>query len=131
MDTEKKLEIWYLCIMVIEIPLGLMMLVVPDLFVDLLQFPKPQDPLIFGVAASVWLAFGILSILGFREPMKYVPVLMFQFTYKVIWFVAVVLPWVLSGPTQIFYGILMIIIFATFVVADIIVIPWKTMLNRE
>lgn len=130
MNTEKKLEIWYLCIMVVEIPMGLMMLIVPDLFIDLLGFPKPQDPLIFGVCASVWLAFGVLSILGFREPMKYVPVLLFQFTYKVIWFIGVVLPWVLTSTIQM-YGILMIAMFAAFVAADIIVIPWKTFFERE
>ncbi len=130
MDAAFKLKAMFLLIIVIEIPLGLFMLLAPQLFISLLGFPTPQDPIIYGVAASVWLAFGVLSILGVREPMKFVPVLLFQFTYKTIWFLAVILPLAISGTIQM-YGLLMIAVFAVFVAGDIIVIPWKTYFKKS
>ncbi len=130
MDAEFKLKAMFLLIIVIEIPLGLFMLLTPPLFISLLGFPTPQDPIIYGVAASVWLAFGVLSILGVREPMKFVPILLFQFTYKTIWFLGVILPLAISGTIQM-YGLLMIAVFTVFVAGDIIVIPWKTYFKKS
>ncbi len=130
MDAEFKLKAMFLLIIVIEIPLGLFMLLTPQLFISLLGFPTPQDPIIYGVAASVWLAFGVLSILGVREPMKFVPILLFQFTYKTIWFLGVILPLAISGTIQM-YGLLMIAVFTVFVAGDIIVIPWKTYFKKS
>ena len=128
-DTEVKLKYMFYFIIIVEIPLGLFMLIAPDLFISLLGFPT-QDPLMYGVAASIWLAFGILSILGVREPMKYVPVLLFQFTYKCIWFIGVVIPAAIAGQIGM-SGMFMIITFALFVVCDIIVIPWDTIIKKE
>jgi hypothetical protein len=128
-DTELKLKLLFVFIIVVEIPLGLFMLIAPDLFISLLGFP-PQDPLMYGVAASIWLAFGVISILAVRDPMKYVPILLFQFTYKCIWFVGVVIPAAIAGQIQT-SGIFMIITFAIFVICDIIVIPWNTILKKE
>ena len=128
-DTEKKLKYLFYFIIIIEIPLGLFMLIAPDLFKSLLGFP-PQDPLMFGVGASIWLTFGLISILGIREPMKYVPILLFQFTYKSIWFIGVIIPAAIAGQIQT-SGIFMIITFAIFVICDIIVIPWNTIFKKE
>ncbi len=62
--------------------------------------------------------------------MKFVPILLFQFTYKCIWFIGVILPLAILGQIGM-YGILMIIVFAIFVIGDIIVIPWRTILEKE
>lgn len=129
-EQELKLKLMYLLIIVLEIPLGLFMLVAPDLFISLLGFPTPQDPLIYGVAASTWLAFGIISLLALRNPMKFVPVLLFQFTYKSIWFIGFILPLVITGTIEM-YGILMIIVFAIIMIGDVLVIPWKTVFETE
>ena len=99
-DQELKLKLMYLLIIVIEIPLGLFMLIAPDLFISLLGFPTPQDPIIFGVAASIWLAFGVISLLALRNPMKFVPILLFQFIYKCIWFIGIILPDNLKFPSK-------------------------------
>ncbi len=127
-DTELKLKVMFIFIIVIEIPLGLFMLIAPDLFINLLGFP-PQDPLMYGVGASIWLTFGLISILAIREPMKYVPILLFQFTYKCIWFIGVLIPAALVGQIQM-SGIFMIVTFAIFVICDIIVIPWNTIFKK-
>jgi hypothetical protein len=128
-DTELKLKIMFCAIAIIEIPLGLMMLITPDLFISLLGYPS-QDPIMFGVAASIWEAFGIISILALRNPMKFVPILLFQFIYKCVWFIGIILPLAILGQIQL-YGIMMIIIFAVFVIGDILVIPWNTILEKE
>ena len=129
-DQDLKLKLMYLVIIVIEIPLGLIMLIAPDFFISLLGFPTPQDPIIYGVAASIWLAFGVISLLALRNPIKFVPVLLFQFTYKCIWFIGVILPLALAGTIEM-YGILMIIVFAGIMVGDVLVIPWKTVFETE
>ena len=128
-DRDVKLKYMFYFVMIVEIPLGLFMLILPDVFINLLGFP-PQDFLMYGVAASIWLAFGLVSILGIREPMKYVPILLFQFTYKCIWFIGVVIPAVTIEQIPI-SGIFMIVTFAIFITCDIIVIPWDTIIKKE
>jgi len=71
--------------------IGLALLIVPNTMMSLLGIPT-EEPIIAGMAYSVWLAFGILSIFGLRSPLKFVPVLLLQFTYKVVWFIAVIAP---------------------------------------
>ena len=129
-DTELKLKVFYAVIAIIEIPIGILMLVAPEVYLSIMGGPSNQDPLLYGVAASIWETFGILSLLGIRSPMKFVPILLFQFTYKCIWFIGVILPLAILGQIGM-YGILMIIVFAIFVIGDIIVIPWRTILEKE
>ena len=69
---------------------GLGMLFAPDIMKSMFAMPD-RDPIVFGVAGSVYASFGILSILGLRSPLKFVPVLVLQLCYKSIWFVAVFL----------------------------------------
>jgi hypothetical protein len=103
--------------------IGLGLLLVPNTVMSLLGIPT-EEPIIAGFGYSVWLAFGILSILGLRSPLKFAPVLLLQFTYKVVWFIAVIVPKAVSGDLPSF-AITMSAIFATFVIGDIIAIPWK------
>ena len=70
---------------------GLAMVVIPETVRSLFQWPT-QDPIVYGVTGSVWLSFGLLSILGLKSPLKFVPVLLMQLTYKSIWFIGVVVP---------------------------------------
>ncbi|HTV07860.1 MAG TPA: hypothetical protein VMD97_02305 [Candidatus Aquilonibacter sp.] len=53
-----------------------------------------------GVAIAAWGALSLLCILGVRYPLKMLPLLFMQFTYKIIWVLAVALPRIQSGaPT--------------------------------
>ena len=108
--------------------IGLALLIVPNTMMSLLGIPT-EEPIIAGMAYSVWLAFGILSIFGLRSPLKFVPVLLLQFTYKVVWFIAVIAPKAVSGDLPSF-AITMSGIFVTFVIGDIIVIPWRYLLSK-
>lgn len=102
---------------------GLGIILVPELARSLFGWPG-QDPLIFGVCGSVFTAFGLLSILGLKSPLKFAPVLLLQLTYKCVWFIGVVLPLLFAG-TYPPYGLLHVVIFASFVIGDFIAIPFS------
>jgi hypothetical protein len=81
----------------------------------LLNHPAPWDP-VRGVAFAFWAALSTLSLLGIRYPVKMVPVLLTQFTYKGIWLLAVYPT--LQGPAELTR------VMAGGLIADVIVIPW-------
>lgn len=122
-ETELKLKIMYILTIILAGIIGLMMLIVPDIMISLLSLPA-QDPYFFGFAGAIWLAFALLSILGLLDPMKYVPILLFQLIHKLIWVLAVFLTNVIVDGAQ-FYTIFLLIVFITFIVGDILAIPFK------
>ena len=68
-------------------------------------------------------AFGprcrFLSGLGLRYPMQMLPLLLFQFGYKVIWLIAIALPqWDAFKSTELAQAMLI------GVIVDVIAIPW-------
>jgi len=108
---------------------GLAMIVIPNVMKSVFRWPD-QDPIIFGVVGSVYLAFGLVSILGLRSPLKFVPVLLLQLCYKAIWFLGVALPLLVAGrfPS---YAIMSVIIFATYIIGDVIAIPFSRVFTKE
>jgi hypothetical protein len=109
--------------------LGIVMLILPKFAISILGMPE-QDPVSFGIIGSSFLAFGLLSLMGLRSPMKFVPILLLQLTYKTAWFLAVILPLTLSGKLP-DYAWLQIIIFATYITGDIIAIPFRYIFAKE
>lgn len=72
-----------------------------------------------GVAVAFWGALSLLCILGVRAPLKMLPLLLLQFSYKLIWVLAVALPRLTTGaPTWYMKPMLM------GVLIEPIVIPW-------
>jgi hypothetical protein len=108
---------------------GLGVIFIPNVMISMYRMPK-QDPIIFGIVGSVYLAFGILSILGLRSPLKFVPILLLQLCYKVIWFVGIILPLLFVEPFPM-YGIPFIVIFAIFVIGDLIAIPFSYVFAKQ
>ena len=108
---------------------GLGIITIPDTIRSVIGWPS-QDPIVFGITGSVYTAFGILSVLGLRSPLKFVPVLLLQLFYKAIWFIGVILPMLVSGafPT---YGLLTVIIFATYIIGDLIAIPFSYLFSDK
>lgn len=89
-----------------------------DVWPALLNHPEPWDP-VTSVAFSFWAALSLLSLLGLRYPVKMLPLLLFQFTYKVIWLLAVALPqWADFQSVE----LTKIMLFG--LVIDLLVIPW-------
>lgn len=80
------------------------------------------DPL-QGVAFSFWGAFTLLSILGVWQPLKMLPLLFVQLTYKVIWMLSVGLQlWSAGQIDPVAAGLIRSNIIG--IVIDLLVIPW-------
>ena len=123
------LKIMYIYTIVNAGGFGLGMVFVPDLVISMLKFPN-QDPIVFGAFGCMLIASGILAILGLRSPLKFVPLLLFQLFYKTIWFVAVLLPFLLANEMQM-YVVVFILIFASYIIGDLIAIPFSYIFARE
>jgi len=53
-----------------------------------------------------------------------------QLSYKVVWFIGVVLPLLVIDKFPI-YGILHVVIFATYIIGDIIAIPFSYVFGKQ
>jgi hypothetical protein len=108
---------------------GLGIIVIPSVMRTVFGWPD-QDPIVFGVSGSVYLSFALLSILGLRSPLKFSPVLLLQLSYKVLWFIGVIIPILIAGkfPT---YAILLVVIFAAYIIGDLIAIPFSYIFAKE
>ncbi len=107
---------------------GLAIVIVPELVKAVFRWPG-GEPIAFSIVGSVYVAFGLLSVLGLRDPLKFVPVLLLQLCYKSVWFVAVVLPLLIRGRLP-GYGLLTAAIFTTYIIGDLIAIPFPYLLAR-
>jgi hypothetical protein len=108
---------------------GLGMLVIPDVMKSTFQMPT-QDPIVAGVMGSVYMAFGLLSILGLRSPLKFSPILLLQLCYKVVWFIGVILPILRAGVFPAHAPGFMVV-FATFIIGDLIAIPFSYVFAKQ
>ncbi len=108
---------------------GLGIIIIPDVMRSIFGWPA-QDPIVFGVFGSVYVAFGLLSILGLRSPLKFTPVLLLQLCYKVVWFIGVLLPILFADKFQA-YALLYVVIFATYIIGDLIAIPFSFVFAKQ
>jgi hypothetical protein len=112
---------------------GLLIIVAPAFVQSTTQYLMPfpaQDPLIFGYMGSAMVAFAVLSIFALRAPLRFVPVLMLQLVYKTVWVLGVYIPLVISGNNSLF-ATLFAVIFATYIIGDLVAIPFSYLLGRE
>jgi hypothetical protein len=103
--------------------LGLGMIVLPEMIKSTFRWPI-AEPMALGIVGSVYVAFGILSIFGLRAPLQFLPVLLLQLCYKSIMFIGVILPLLITGQFP-GYVILIAVIFATYIIGDLIAIPFS------
>ena len=108
---------------------GLGMILIPSIVRSAFGWPS-QDPIVFGICGSVWVGFGLLSILGLRSPLKFSPVLLLQLCYKVVWFIGVLLPVLIAGKFP-SYGIAYIVFFAIYITGDLIAIPFSYVFAKQ
>ena len=128
-DLKLKLKIMYIITILLAGLNGLLMLIAPN-FVIALYLQPAQDLYVYGVAAAVWTAFGLIAILGLRDPIRYMPILLFQFIYKLIWVFAVFLPNVIVDGAR-FDNIFLLLIFILFIVGDFLTLPFKDLLEKK
>ncbi len=108
---------------------GLGIIALPEVIKSMFRWPV-NEPVAFGVIGSVYAAFGLLSLLGLRSPLKFAPVLLLQLCYKSIWFIGVLLPLLITAHFPA-YGITLVIIFATYIIGDLIAIPFSSVFAKE
>jgi hypothetical protein len=108
---------------------GLGIILIPDTMRSIFGWPD-QDPIVYGITGSVFLAFGLISVLGLRSPLKFVPILLLQLCYKSIWIVGVILPMLVLGDFP-SYGILSLVIFLTYIVGDLLAIPFSYVFTKQ
>ncbi len=108
---------------------GLGMILIPGVVQSIFGFPT-QDPVVFGIAGSVYTAFGLMAIPGLKSPLKFVPVLLLQLCYKTIWLAGVILPLLLSGRFPA-YAIAMLVIMLSYIIGDLIAIPFSHVFLNE
>lgn len=123
------LKIMYIYTIVNAGGFGLGMVFFPDVIISMFKFPS-QDPIVLGAFGCMLIASGILALFGLRSPLKFVPLLLFQLFYKSIWFVAVLIPFLLANEMQ-FYVIVFIVVFASYIIGDLIAIPFSYIFVRE
>jgi len=109
---------------------GLGIIAIPDVMRSIFGLPNQDQIISFGVTGSVYLSFALLSILGLRSPLKFAPLLLLQLTYKVVWFVGVILPILFTGkfPT---YALLFTAIYVTYIIGDLIAIPFSYVFAKQ
>jgi len=117
------IKFMYVFTIIVAGGVGILYLASPSTWLAIFAFPF-EEPLMAGIAASAYVAFAVLSIFGLRSPLKFVPILLLQFTYKAVWFIAVIFPLLFSGQFPP-YGMIMSGIFVLFVIGDMIAIPWS------
>lgn len=108
---------------------GLGMIVFPDALKSMMGWPV-TEPIFLGIVGSVYAAFGLLSILGLRSPLKFAPVLLLQLCYKCIWLIGILVPLSAAGrfPS---YGMPFIAIFASYIIGDLIAIPFSHVFSKR
>lgn len=92
---------------------------------------KRQDDIVFGISGSVYFAFGLLSLLGLRNPKKWAPILLLQFTYKVAWFALVVGGLIRRGELDVRSSWALIAGYAVFVAGDLWAVPFGYLLSSK
>ncbi len=109
---------------------GLGIVAVPDVMRSIFGWPYSDQIIAFGVTGSVYFSFALLSILGLRSPLKFAPLLLLQLTYKVVWFVGVILPILVAGkfPT---YALLFTAIYLTYIIGDLVAIPLPYVFGKQ
>jgi len=108
---------------------GLGIILIPEMMKSILGLPI-SEPITLGIVGGVYMAFGILSIFGLCSPLKFVPVLLLQLCYKSIWFIGVIIPLLIKAQFP-SYAISFAIIFATYIIGDLIAIPFSYVFAKE
>jgi hypothetical protein len=103
--------------------LGAAILLAPARVASVLGLPS-QDPIVYGVVGSFYLAFGVLSLFGLRAPLRFVPVLLLQLVYKCAWLAGVAFPLLIRGQFP-RYGLSFVAVFATYIIGDLIALPFS------
>ena len=97
---------------------GLAIVKWPILLQDAQSLPVPE-----GVVACLLTAMSLLAFLGLRYPVRMLPILLFEVTWKVIWLTAVAVPHLVSHDLT--AATRAVLFNCSFVVVILAVVPWR------
>lgn len=80
-----------------------------------------------GIAFSIYAAYSVLMLLGVLIPLRMLPLVLLQLLYKSIWIVGIGIPLWRAGHLGAMAGTIRF--FAIIVVVDLIVVPWRYVLD--
>jgi hypothetical protein len=103
--------------------LGLALLIGGQAAFTSFGFPT-EEMTMTGYALSVMVAYAIMGIMGLRSPVKFAPVLLMQATGKIVWFLAIIIPLLATGPLP-SYAVMLSVSFIPLIIGDLIAVPWK------
>ena len=88
-----------------------------------LLFQAASQPVGDGVTTCLLTAMSLLAFLGLRYPIRMLPILLFEVTWKLIWISTVAVPHLVAGDMD--AATLQVLINCSLVVVIIAVIPWR------
>lgn len=98
----------------------------------LVKWPLLPDastmPLYEGVTLSMLTAMSVLAFLGLRFPVRMLPVLLFESTWKLLWLALVALPRALDGTLDGAFA--EVLVNCSLVVVILAVVPWRYVWRR-
>lgn len=127
---RKGLVFQYWFTILAAIPLGVAIIFFPEFTKRLFNF-KEQDRIVFGISGSVYFAFGTLSILGLKDPLKWSPILLLQFLYKMTWLLAVIALMAVRGELEFEHAAWLLAGYIAMVAGDIWAMPWGYLLGKH
>jgi hypothetical protein len=108
---------------------GLLITAAPEWAATNMFWPG-QDPAIFSIVGSIWLAIGLASLLGLAQPLRMVAVFAVQLIYKTIWLTTFVLPIVIGGTFRP-EGWILVGIFLVLIIGFVICVPFDLFFSRK
>ncbi len=88
----------------------------------------PRLEIMHGLALSMLCALGALCVLGLRYPLRMLPLLLFEITWKAIWLLRIALP--LWRENRLDDGVMSTLFAVAIAVVFPFVIPWKYVLQH-
>ncbi len=118
MTEVSPIRLWVMRAMYLIMAVGLALMIWPVIISH-----DPELPPMTGVAVALLGTIGLLSFPGLRYPLQMIPLLLFELTWKVIWFVAFALPHWLDGTLD--DGMRSTVFDTSFGMVLLLVIPWR------
>lgn len=94
------------------------------------MFGGAQDRIVFGMTGAIWLAIGLVSLVGLRHPVPLAGIFVVQIVYKSIWIAAVAGPLLAAGDRTgevlsyvVFFGLVVVLWLAA--------VPFATLVRRQ
>jgi hypothetical protein len=102
---------------------GLAFLIAPGATESLWGIPT-EEPMIAGIAYSMWFVMGVMSLAGLRSPLKFTPVLVAEMFYKTVWIIAIIIPRAVAGTLPLF-ALTLAVSYLIPIIGNTVAVPWR------